>query len=133
MNISEYLLCFYDEVKHLDKNAIHSYVQDKLCDLASEFKFVGVKEYKCDYIRRNSNEVTKGRIDVVWLDVCDNIVFACELDSKVNYKSYIKLKGVNSKYKLWFYFGEECAKFYNSNNRYNNDNSITVITANFTR
>ena len=132
MKINDYILQFYNEISYTnDPNIIHRHIQDKLCLLASNFGLTAIKEYRCDYYRNGNSNITKGRIDIVWIDDKSNIIFACEIDSHVRAKSYRKQDTINSKYKLWFYFGEECDKFYNTNKRHNISNSIKVLTVKF--
>lgn len=56
------------------------------------------------------------------------LIFACEIDSNVRTKSYIKLNNINAEHKCWFYYGNEKERFNRADKKYNNSKSIKTIT-----
>ena len=74
----------------------HNNLRKSLCKMAAVFGCVGKTRYKVN---------NKRRMDVVWIDACDNIKAAFELDGG-NRKRYRKrLLDITSNNKIWIYYG----------------------------
>jgi hypothetical protein len=100
--VRTYIKEIYLRAVALDKTKIefHTFLQDKIAELASTFYLTPTKEYVLPNFRGDRD----GHVDVVWC-IGSIPVVAIEIDSICRTKSVKKLISVNSNLHFWVYYG----------------------------
>lgn len=107
-NIKNDILDIYNSNKNIKNKTIkHNTIQKQVEQLSSKYSYIGKHEYRCKYLGYKNKEDINGKIDVIWKDENNNIILAFEVDSSARPKSIIKLININSKYKIWLYYGKK--------------------------
>ena len=109
--------------KYYTKLDFHKYLQSKIAKMSVIFGLKAIMEYEVYCNDRN------GRVDVVWVNSNNKIIFAIEIDSCLRKKSIEKLNHINAENKIWILYCKK--KYINLFNKlmsqYNTNNISTIF------